>query len=109
VCEVAGEPVPGQPGGGIEGAGLLEQVTGARHHGQVILAPQLRLGAAVEVQHHLIVPADDQEHGRGHGREAGTFPGLPSFPCLPQVEVVLQAKPAASVAGSWASLAKVTA
>lgn len=31
--EVAGEPVPGQPGGGIEGAWLLEQATGAAHHG----------------------------------------------------------------------------
>jgi hypothetical protein len=44
---VAGEPVPGQPGGGIEGARLLEQVGGAGHHGQVVLAAQLGLGPAV--------------------------------------------------------------
>ena len=31
--QVAEEPVPGQPGGGIEGARLLEQVGGAGHDG----------------------------------------------------------------------------
>jgi hypothetical protein len=36
------------------------------------LAAQLRLGATVEVQHHPVVPADDRQHRRGHGGEAGT-------------------------------------
>jgi len=49
VREVAEEPVPGQPGGGIEGTRLLEQVGGAGHDSQVILAAQLDLGPAVEI------------------------------------------------------------
>src|SRR6266702_2603833 len=69
--EVADEPVPGQPGGRGEGARLLEQVGGAGHHSQVVLAPQLRLGPAVEVQHHLVMPADDEQCRSGHGREPG--------------------------------------
>ena len=67
--EVADEPVPGQPGGRVEGARLFEQVGGTGHHGQVVLAAQLRLGPAVEVQHHLVVPADDEQCRCGHGRE----------------------------------------
>jgi len=72
--EVAEEPVPGQPGGHVEGARLLEQVAGAGHHGQAVLAVQFGLGAAVEVQYHLIVAADDQQHWRGHGRQPGAGP-----------------------------------
>ena len=59
------------PGCGIEGARLLEQVRGAGHDGQVILAAQLRLGPAVEVQHHLVTAADDEQHRRGHGSSRG--------------------------------------
>ncbi len=36
--EVADEPVPGQRGGGFEGARLLEQVGGTGHHSEVVLA-----------------------------------------------------------------------
>ena len=36
--EVAEEPVPGEPGGGVEGARLFEQVGGAGHDGQAVLA-----------------------------------------------------------------------
>jgi len=63
---MAEEPVPGQPGNGVESTRLLEQVSGAGHHGQVVLAAQLRLGPAVEIQHHLVAPADDQQRRRGH-------------------------------------------
>jgi hypothetical protein len=59
------------PGGGIEGTWLLEQVTGAGHHGQVAIAAQLRPSATVEVRHHLIVPAGDEQRGRGHGGKPG--------------------------------------
>jgi hypothetical protein len=69
--EVADEPVPGQPGGGVEGARLLEQVGGAGHHSQVVLAAQLSLGPAVEVQDHLVALADDEQRRRGHGRKPG--------------------------------------
>src|SRR3989442_11313249 len=55
--EVAEDPVPGQPGGRGQGARLFEQVGGAGHHGQAVLAAQLRLGSLVEVQYHLIAPA----------------------------------------------------
>ena len=36
--EVADEPVPGQRGGGLEGARFLEQVGGTGHHSEVVLA-----------------------------------------------------------------------
>lgn len=63
--EVAGEPVPGQPGGGVKGAGLLEQVAGAKHHSQVVLTAQLRLGTGK-------VGAAAAGH---HGRDARARPG----------------------------------
>ena len=69
---MAEEPVPGQPGNGVESTRLLEQVSGAGHHGQVVLAAQLRLGPAVEIQHHLVAPADDQQRRRGHRGQPGT-------------------------------------
>src|SRR6185437_7964975 len=40
--EVAEEPVPGEPGGGVEGTRLFEQVGGAGHDGQAVLAAQFR-------------------------------------------------------------------
>ena len=68
---MAEEPVPGQTGDGLEGTRLLEQVVGAGHHGQLTLATQLGLGPAVEVQYHLVAPADDQQRRRGHRRKPG--------------------------------------
>jgi hypothetical protein len=62
---VAEEPVPGQSGGGIEGARLLEQVGRAGHDGQVILAAQLSLGPAVEAEHDVVLAADDEQRGGG--------------------------------------------
>ena len=66
---MADEPVPGQRGGSGEGAWLLKQVSGARHDGKLVLAAQLGLGAAVEVQYHVVIPADDQQRRRGHRRQ----------------------------------------
>ena len=48
--EVAGEPLAGELGCGLEHAALLEQVTGAGHHRGSALAPQLSLGTPVEVE-----------------------------------------------------------
>ena len=59
------------PAAGLEGAGLLELVGCAGHYRQVVLAAQLRLGPAVEVQHHLVTPADDEQRWCGHGRKPG--------------------------------------
>ena len=58
--QVADEPVAGQRGRGGEGAWLLEQVSRAGHDGQVVLTPQPGLGPAVEVEHHLVIAADDE-------------------------------------------------
>ena len=69
-CEMAGEPVTGQPGGGIEGTGFFEQVSGAGHHGQLALAPQRGLGLAVEAEHHIVTSADGEQRRRRYQAEA---------------------------------------
>ena len=69
--EVAGEPVPGEPGGGVEGARLLEQVGGAGHDVQPVLAAQLGPAAcSVELDDDLVAAADDQQRRRADRRRA---------------------------------------
>ena len=52
--------------------GSSNRWVGVGYHGQLVLAAQLGLGPAVEAEHLLIAPADDEQRGRRHGPEART-------------------------------------
>lgn len=67
--QVGGKPVPGQGGGRGQRARLLEQVGRAGHDLQAVLAAQAGLSLAVEVEHHVVLPADDEQRRRGYGGE----------------------------------------
>jgi hypothetical protein len=71
-AEVADEPVSGQFSGRGEGSWFLEQVGGTGYHGDLVMAPQLYLGIAVEVEHEAVQSSDDEKRRRGDGREPGT-------------------------------------
>ena len=63
------EPVDGEPGDGLERAGLLEQVRGALHDLDPVGADQPLGRAQVELQHLRIARADDQQRRRPHERQ----------------------------------------
>jgi len=67
--QVGGKPVPGQGGGHGQRARLPEQVGRARDDLQPVLAAQAGLSLAVEVEHDVVLPADDEQGRRGHRGE----------------------------------------
>ena len=68
--EVVDEPVAGESGGGLEGAGLLEQVGRAGDDLDPMLAGHLVGGLAVEFEHLHVATSDDEQRRRPHGTEA---------------------------------------
>jgi hypothetical protein len=63
----------GQPRDLFQGARPFEQVGGAGHDHQLFLAPQLRVGFLVHLDHRVILPADNQQRRRLDARQG--FPG----------------------------------
>lgn len=60
LAQVLGEPVGGEASHVFKRAGLLEQVGGAGHHVEPVVAAEATLCIPVEFQHSVVVAADDQ-------------------------------------------------
>jgi hypothetical protein len=60
-AEVPDEPVSGQLSSSGQGPWLLEQVGGTGYHGEFVLALQLCLGIAVEVEHEAVQSSNDEQ------------------------------------------------
>lgn len=52
-----------------KGAGFLEEVRCPRHDGQVVRDVQHRLGTPIQIQHDVVVTADDEQRPRTHPRQ----------------------------------------
>ena len=64
--EVALEPLAGEPRDLLERSGLLEQVGGAGHDRELRRCSQQAPRFAVELEHDLVMAADDQQHRCAH-------------------------------------------
>jgi hypothetical protein len=64
--EVAHEPFGGEVRNSFEGAGPNDQMRRPLHDLQVRLAGQPSRRRPMELQHHHVIPADDQQRGLAH-------------------------------------------
>src|SRR5215469_9061902 len=69
--EMLDEPVAGQASDGPQRAGLLEQVGGAWHDGEPVLALQLLLRLPVQAEHDLVAAANNEKRRGLHVSEPG--------------------------------------
>jgi len=68
---VISEPAAGEVGSSVEGSGFFEQVGGAGHDSELVLAPQVGLRGAVEFDHGVVEAADDEQGGGAYLRKFG--------------------------------------
>jgi hypothetical protein len=60
------KPLGGEVCDLIQGTGLFEEMRRARHNAQGFLALQLRVRRFVELDHHVITAADNEQRGGLH-------------------------------------------